>query len=117
MKCPSCASTTTYLRSTGPNETDLSAFLARRLIVYGERIVTLWEDPEYGSSYRNSAGIIHEVFHHLGFKHSPPFSGHDNPPGVPMVKGPLMKPTDVGSTAYYPSWSEINALRCIFPVQ
>ena len=36
----------------------LSAFLARRLIVYGERIVTLWEDPEYGSSYRNHAGII-----------------------------------------------------------
>ena len=96
---------------------NLTAFLGSGLIVYGERIVTLWEEPDYGSFYRNIAGIVHEVFHHLGFKHPPPFSGHDNPSGVPMVKGPLTKPGDVGSTAYYPSWSEIDALRCIFPLR
>ena len=67
---------------------------------------------------RDGEVIVHEVFHLLGFRHPhDPFTKEEGRTGVPMVKGPLWKPSRVGAWVNYPAWDDIDALRCIFPVQ
>ena len=66
---------------------------------------------------RHGAVIVHEVFHLLRFRHPyDPFVTYtDDDPGVPMVRGPLWKASEVGAWIHYPAWEDIEALRCIFP--
>ncbi len=95
----------------------LAAWVHRSLVIYGTDVAARWKNPDYASTPRNNEAVIHEVFHALGFKHPPPSEGHDNPNGVHMFRGPLDTPWAVGSRKYYPSWIDIDALRCIYPSQ
>ena len=64
---------------------DLSAFICCGLITYNSRLMRLWEeDPYYARSSTDASGqnggdLVHEVFHHLGFKHPAPWEGNDYP--------------------------------------
>ena len=74
----------------------------------------LWtgNDPCCPNDTRARETIVHEVFHLFGFKHA-----LDQPDrvGVVMSLGALDLPWRRGPTVFHAAWTDIDALRCIFP--
>ena len=110
-----------YLNDDNPEYWDgrggstMNAHLCCGTISYNKRSLgPLWtgEDPCCEGNTIQREGIVHELFHLLGFKH---VVDHEHLVGIKMSRGALDLPWETGSPTYYATWTDVDNLRCIFP--